>query len=67
MNIGELIQMNITANVQELNNLPPPNTASAEYNGVLDLDYNYTDNDCFTIGTLTPAEFVIFEMGEDPR
>ena len=65
MNIGELIQMNITANVQELNNLPPPNTASAEYNGVLDLDYNYTDNDCFTIGTLAPAEFVVFEMGED--
>lgn len=63
INIRELIQMNITASVQELNNLPPPNTASSEYNGVLDLDYNYTDNDCVTIGTLPPMEYVVFEMG----
>ena len=62
-NIGEFIQMNITASVQELNNLPPPNTASSEYNGVLDLDYNYTDNDCVTIGTLPPMDYVVFEMG----
>jgi cyclophilin family peptidyl-prolyl cis-trans isomerase len=61
--IGDFIQMNITVSVQELNNLPPPNAASSEYNGILDLDYNYTDNDCVTTGTLTPEEFVVFEVG----
>lgn len=37
-NIGELVQMSITASVQEINDMPPPNTASSEYNGILDLD-----------------------------
>ena len=60
--IGQEIQMNITATVQEINNLPPPNAASSEYNGILDLDYNYTDNDCITTGTMTPMPFVMLEM-----
>ena len=62
MSIGEFIQMNITVSVQELNELPPPNTASSNFNGVLDLDYNYTDNDCFTTGTLAPMDFIMLEM-----
>ena len=61
-NIGELVQMSITASVQEINDMPPPNTASSDYNGILDLDYNYTDNDCFTVGTLAPMNFIMLEM-----
>ena len=45
-------QITVTAQVQELNNLPPPNSASSQYSGTLDLNYNYSQNGCFTIGTL---------------
>lgn len=64
-NIGEQLDLVISATVVEINNVPPPNNATSQYNGVLDLDYNYSDNDCMTTGTLTPMPYVSFEMADD--
>ena len=55
-------QITVSAQVQELNNLPPPNSASSQYSGTLDLNYNYSQNGCFTIGTLPTMDFIVLEM-----
>lgn len=57
-------QITVQAQVQEVNNLPPPNTASSQYSGTLDLGYNYSQNGCFTLGTLPTADYVVFQMRE---
>ena len=56
-------QITVAAHVQQLNGLPPPNTASAQANILLDLGYNYSQNGCFTLGTLPIADHVVFQMG----
>lgn len=55
-------QITVVAQVQELNNLPPPNQANSQYSGMLDLNYNYSQNGCFTQGTLPTMDYVVFEM-----
>ena len=56
-------EISVSAHVQQLNGLPPPNTASSQYSGTLDLGYNYSQNGCFTLGTLPAADSVVFQMG----
>jgi cyclophilin family peptidyl-prolyl cis-trans isomerase len=64
-NIGmldEQRQITVSAQVQELNNLPPPNTASSQYSGTLDLGYNYSQYGCYTEGELPVMDHVVFQM-----
>jgi len=56
-------QITVSAQVQELNNLPPPNTASSQYTGTLDFGYNYSQHGCFTEGVLPVMDYVVFQMG----
>jgi len=56
-------QLTVVAQVQELNNLPPPNSATSQYSGTLDLNYNYSQNGCITLGTLPTMNFVVLDMG----
>ena len=59
---NEVRQMTVSATVQELNDVPPPNTATAQYDGVLDLGYNYTENGCFTLGTMPAVDYIVLQM-----
>ena len=56
-------QITVVAQVQELNDMPPPNQASSQYTGTLDLGYNYSQNGCFTQGTLPATDYVTLEIG----
>ena len=62
-NYNDVRQITVSAQVTEVDNLPPPNTASAQANILLDLGGNYSQNGCFTIGTLPTADYVVFQMG----
>ena len=56
-------QITVSASVQELNNLPPPNTASSQYSGTLSLTYDYSQHGCTTTGTLPAMNYVVLQMG----
>lgn len=56
-------QITVSAHVMELNNLPPPNTARSDILVMFDTGYNYSQNGCFTLGTLPTADHVVFQMG----
>ena len=56
-------QITVSAQVQEINNLPPPNTASSQYSGTLDFGYNYSQHGCFTEGVLPVMDYVVFQIG----
>ena len=54
----------LSASVQELNGMPPPNAATSEGNSVIDLDYDYASAGCITQGLLT-TEYIQLQMGDD--
>ena len=61
---GAVYVVQLTATVQELNDMPPPNTASSQVNSIVDLDHDYATNECTTNGTLS-SEYIQLQMGDD--
>ena len=61
---GAAYSVQLTANVQELNNLPPPNAATSQANSVVDLDHDYAATQCTTNGSLS-TEYIQLQMGDD--
>jgi cyclophilin family peptidyl-prolyl cis-trans isomerase len=57
---GAVYVVQLSATVQELNNLPPPNTASSQVNSIVDLDHDQ----CTTNGSLS-TEYIQLQMGDD--
>lgn len=51
----------VSASVQELNNLPPPNTASSQVNTFIELDYDYSANGCTTAGDITSGNYGYYQ------
>ena len=47
----------VSASVQELNNLPPPNQASSQVNTFIELDYDYSANGCTTSWEMASEDF----------
>ena len=47
----------VSASVQELNNLPPPNQASSQANGLIQFDYDYSANGCTTAWDITSSNY----------
>ena len=61
---SEIRTITVSASVQELNNLPPPNTASSQTNTEFNLTLNYTQQGCHTEGLLEPSH-IQFELGDN--
>lgn len=53
-----------TATVTAMNDVPPPNSASASANTLFDFGHNYTANGCITNATTT-AQYIQFQMGNN--
>ncbi|MDA8530351.1 peptidylprolyl isomerase [Candidatus Poseidonia alphae] len=47
----------VSAQVQELNNLPPPNTASSQATTFIEFDYDYSANGCTTAWDITSSNY----------
>ena len=58
----ETRQLIVTAHVLELNNVPPPNSATAQSNPTVRLTHNYTANGCITSGNAGHPEAVELQM-----
>ena len=53
-----------TATVTAMNDVPPPNSASASANTLFDFGHDYTANGCITNATTT-AQYIQFQMGNN--
>jgi cyclophilin family peptidyl-prolyl cis-trans isomerase len=61
---GATYAVQLTASVQEINNVPPPNAATSEASSVVDLDHDYPATECTTNGSVS-TEYIQLQMGDD--
>ena len=52
-----IIQSLYQCDVQELNNLPPPNPASSQATTFIEFDYDYSANGCTTAWDITSSNY----------
>ena len=60
---GELRTLTVSAEVQEINNVPPPNTATAQETRMIDSNFSYySHHGCMTAASLNSTEFKFFQF-----